>query len=263
MRQAAGETNMTHSLSTSPPSPARWRRLGAAALDLLLPPLCLGCDTDVAGGQTLCAACWGRIHFITAPYCACCGAPFETPVGDGMLCAGCIATPPVFARARAPMLYDDASRHLVLSFKHSDRLHPAAALAGWMLRAGADLWETADLIVPVPLHRWRLFKRRYNQAALLALRLGRLTARPVAVDALLRTRPTPTQGHLGRKEREANVKKAFKVTRRGAGVAGKHIVLVDDVLTTGATVNACSATLLAAGAARVSVLTLARVRGYA
>ena len=191
-----------------------------------------------------------------------CGAPFEAPVGDGMLCASCVAEPPVFAAARAAMLYNDASKRLVLGFKHSDRTHPAGALASWMHRAGHDFWAETNYLVPVPLHRWRLFKRRYNQSALLAQHLGIIAQKPVLVDALLRLRPTPTQGHMNRKERQANVKGAFGLNpRTRSTVKDKTIMLVDDVLTTGATVNECAGILLDAGAKMVNVLTLARVKG--
>ena len=161
------------------------------------------------------------------------------------------------------MLYDDASKRLVLSFKHSDRTHPAGALAAWMHRAGQDFWAEADYLMPVPLHRWRLFKRRYNQSALLAQYLSIVTQKPVLIDTLVRLRPTPIQGHMNRKEREANVKGAFGLNLRTRGqIRGKTIILVDDVLTTGATVNECSEVLLDAGAKTVNVLTLARVKGF-
>ena len=183
-------------------------------------------------------------------------------MGEGTLCGGCIAEPPEFKAARAPMLYDDASRRIVLGFKHADRTHPAPALAAWMQRAGAEFWTEADIIAPVPLHRWRLFKRRYNQAALLALQLGRLTQKQVLVDLLERKRATPIQGHLSRKERQANVKGAFRLNARCRGqIEDKIVVLIDDVLTTGATVNECSKVLLKAGAKAVNVVVLARVKG--
>jgi len=243
------------------PIPSLLRQITGQALDLLLPPLCLSCDAPVGAHRTLCTTCWSAIHFIAPPFCGACGAPFEVPVGVGALCGGCIAEPPEFKAARAPMLYDDASRRIVLGFKHADRTHPAPALASWMQRAGAEFWAEADFIAPVPLHRWRLFRRRYNQAALLALQLGPLTQKAVLVDLLERKRATPIQGHLSRKERQANVKGAFALNiRRRAQVKDKTIVLIDDVLTTGATLNECSKVLLKAGAKTVNVLVLARVK---
>ncbi|MGE3622297.1 MAG: ComF family protein [Bdellovibrionales bacterium] len=237
------------------------RRIASQALDLLLPPLCLSCDAPVAEHRTLCPACWGRMQFIAAPFCACCGAPFDVPAGEGALCGSCIGDAPAYAAARAPMLYDDASRRIILGFKHGDRTYPAAALAAWMHRAGTEFWADADCVVPVPLHRWRLLKRRYNQSALLANELGRMAGKPVLVDALLRQRATPVQGHLKRDERAANVKGAFTVNPFcRSRLAGKAVVLVDDVLTTGATVNESARVLCKAGARSVNVLTLARVK---
>jgi ComF family protein len=242
-------------------SPSPWQRLAGHALDILLPPLCLSCDGPVSAQQTLCPACWGQIHFIADPFCAGCGVPFETPVGSGMLCGSCLTEPPLFKAARAAMLYNDASRKIIISFKHSDRIHPARALASWMHRAGQEFWAEADFIAPVPLHRGRLFSRRYNQAALLARHVAGLMDKPIFVDALQRTRATPIQGHLKRKERQENVRKAFALNPRyTAKIRGKTAILVDDVLTTGATVNECSRVLLDAGAEAVCVLTLARVR---
>jgi ComF family protein len=233
-------------------------------LDILLPPLCLACDAPVTNQGALCAACWSGIHYIAAPYCAGCGAPFDAPVGDGEICAGCLTHPPAFAAARSAMLYDDASKRLVLGFKHGDRTHMARTLALWMQRAGQEFWNDADCLTPVPLHRSRLFKRRYNQAALLAKSLGAVTQKPVLPDGLLRMRATPTQGHMNRKERQANVKGAFAVNpKHQERINGKTVILIDDVLTTGATLNECSQTLLDAGAKSVKVLTLARVKGYA
>ena len=233
----------------------------AKALDLFLPPLCLSCDTPVAGHGTLCAACWSGLQFITAPYCSGCGAPFDAPVGDGQICAACLTYPPIFKTARSAIIYGDASRDLILGFKHGDRTHLASTLAGWMRRAGQEFWPTADFIIPVPLHRWRLFKRRYNQAAMLAQKIAAETKTSLLVDGLLRLKPTPVQGHRNRKEREANVRGAFAVNpRHAAAMQDKNIILIDDVLTTGATLNECSRVLLAAGAKAVHVLTLARVK---
>lgn len=241
--------------------PSRLQQITGRALDFLLPPLCLSCDAPTTAHRTLCATCWSKIHFIAKPFCVTCGAPFEVPMGDDALCAGCIAEPPHFKAARAPMLYDDFSRRLVLSFKHADRIYPAPALAGWMHRAGAEFWKRADFIAPVPLHRWRLFKRRYNQAGLLAHELGCIAKKPVLIDVLNRKRATPIQGHLSRKQRQANVKGAFRLnTRYRQQIRDKTIILIDDVLTTGATVNECARVLLRAGAKEVNVLVLARVK---
>ncbi|WP_207462874.1 ComF family protein [Azospirillum sp. SYSU D00513] len=236
------------------------RRLAGAALDAVLPPRCLGCGGTVDRQGGLCPACWAGLTFIAAPLCACCGLPFDFAVEGESLCGACAAEPPPYGRARAVLVYDDGSRPLILGFKHGDRTHAARAFGGWLARAGAELLAETDLLVPVPLHRWRLFRRRYNQAALLAQALGRQTGIPVAPDLMERRRATPSQGGLDRSGRRRNVAGAFR-PRRGADtlLAGKRVLLVDDVLTTGATLAECAKVLRRAGAARVEVLTLARV----
>lgn len=233
------------------------RRLGRLLLDAVLPPRCLACGTAVAEPGALCADCWPAISFITPPYCACCGYPFELDAGAEALCAACVAMPPPYRRARAVLRYDEASRGLILGFKHGDRTEAAPAFARWLAAAG-DVADV-DLIAPVPLHWRRLFHRRYNQAALLALAFGRLVGRPVVADLLVRRRPTPTQGRLGATARRRNVAGAFSVLpRRRAALAGRRVLLVDDVMTSGATIEACSHALRRGGAASVDVLTLAR-----
>ncbi len=233
---------------------------GAAArtvLNALLPPRCLACAAVVDDAGALCGDCFGRMTFVAPPLCAVCGTPFEGPsAGDGALCGACIAAPPVYARARAVFLYDEASRGLVLKLKHGDRTDAAIHLARWMQRSGAGLLSACDVMVPVPLHRWRLLLRTYNQAALLANALGRLTGKAVAVDALRRVKATPSQGGLSRAARARNVGGAFAAKGE---VAGKRVLLIDDVFTTGATAEACGRALLDAGAAAVDVLVLARV----
>ncbi|KAA0676794.1 ComF family protein [Roseomonas genomospecies 6] len=232
----------------------------AGILDALLPPRCLCCGGAVDRQGGLCAACWTGLTFIAPPFCAGCGTPFDFALEGEHLCGACIAEPPVYARARAVLAYDDGSRPLVLGFKHGDRIHAADAYGAWLARAGAELLAEADLLAPVPLHRLRLFRRRYNQAALLARAAGRQAGCPVLPDLLIRRRATPSQGGLDRSGRRRNVKGAFAV-RPGLEprVAGKRIVLVDDVLTTGATLSECARVLLRAGAERVDALTLARV----
>ena len=229
-----------------------------ALLDALLPPRCLCCGASVDRQGGLCPGCWSALIFIAPPYCACCGLPFEYETQDGNLCGACLAEPPAFARARAVLVYDDGSRPLVLSFKHGDRIHAAGAYGTWLARAGAELLTDADLLVPVPLHRGRLFRRRYNQAALLTQALSKRTGIETIPDALQRQRATPTQGGLDRKGRLRNVKGAFRL-HPGQSVVDRRVVVVDDVLTTGATLAACARVLTRAGAARVDVLTLARV----
>jgi ComF family protein len=186
--------------------------------------------------------------------------PFEFEMSEGSLCGACTADRPLYDRARAALTYDDASRDLILRFKHADRIDGAATFAGWMARAGAELVAGADLVAPVPLHRWRLVRRRYNQAAILANAIGHLRGKLVVPDLLVRRRATPSQGHLGRSQRHRNVAGAFTLHSGRAQVAkGARILLVDDVLTTGATAEACARTLRNAGAKAVDLLVLARV----
>jgi ComF family protein len=232
---------------------------GAATfLNFLLPPVCVACDQPVDAPGRLCAACWPAVSFITDPRCSCCGLPFELPVGEGALCGACVAAPPRFTRARAAARYVGPVRDLILRFKHGDRLDLTPALARWLVQAGGDCLDGADALVPVPLHWRRRLGRRYNQSAELARAVGGLAAVPVLTQALVRRRATPSQGRLGRLARLRNVAHAFEVPV-AAAVAGRHLVLIDDVMTTGATVDACARKLLAAGAARVDVLTVARV----
>jgi ComF family protein len=241
------------------------RQAAEAALEVLLPSRCLACGAMVVRPGSLCAGCWQRVDFIAEPVCAICGLPFAAQGTDvagasGLTCGACLQRPPAFERARAAMRYGDLSRRLVISFKHGDRTDAAAAIAAWLAQAGQALLGQCDVIVPVPLHRWRLFSRRYNQAALLAQNLGRMAGKPVAVDLLRRVRATPSQGTRTAQERRRNVQGAFAL-RAGmkAEIAGRRVLLVDDVLTTGATAEACARTLKAGGAVAVDVLTLARV----
>lgn len=235
-------------------------QLGRLALDTLLPPRCLTCEATVEGQRQLCSTCWSKLRFLSEPLCTCCGTPFQFESAPGMLCAECIAEPPRFRKARAVLAYDDHSRDAILGLKHGDRTDAGPAFGAWLARAGAELTAEADALVPVPLHRWRLFRRRYNQSSLLAFGAGHAGRLPVLPDALQRTRNTPTQGTRTRVGRYDNVRGAFRMRPgREERVRGKRLILVDDVMTTGATVEACAAVLLRAGAVHVDVLTLARV----
>jgi ComF family protein len=237
--------------------PAQLRRIGRAVVDGILPPRCLACGAIVDEPDALCGPCWAAMTFFAPPWCARCGLPFPHPMGEDAVCAACARERPSWDRARAALRYDKHSRHLVLALKHGDRTHLARALGRWMRRAGAELLDGADLIAPVPLHWSRLFARRFNQAGLLAHAIHAAGGPPVAPDWLMRRRRTPSQGRLGPAARARNVRGAFAL-RPGRSVKGKRVVIVDDVLTTGATAEECARVLRRAGAEWIGVLTLAR-----
>ena len=211
----------------------------------------------------LSAEAWQRISFLEAPVCDGCGAPFEHDLGEGVRCAACSTRPRIFSRARAACLYDDASRDLVLQLKHADRTELAGLLSTWISRAAAELLDEAELIVPVPMRPLRMLRRRYNQAAELARPLARRWRRPYAPDALKRLKDGGQAGKSAAGRQRAVIG-AFQVPeRKKALVQGKRVLLVDDVLTTGATAEACARALLRAGARAVDVAVVARVRDAA
>ncbi len=238
------------------------RSAGLAVLNGVLPARCLTCDMTVPAPGQFCPDCFNATAFVTDPCCVRCGQPFAH-AGEGglaMACEGCMAHPPAWRQARAALRYDEQTRRIILPFKHGDQVEIAAALALHMARAGAALLRQADLLAPVPLHRGRIRARRYNQSALLARAIGRLTGRPVLLDALRRVRATESLQGKSRDARAAALAGAFAVRAgRQDQVAGRRILLIDDVLTSSATANGCAQVLLAAGAAQVDLLVAARV----
>lgn len=231
----------------------------APVLDLLFPPRCPLCGEALAAQDGLCAACWSGLVIPGEPACSLCQRPFDGGIADGSICAPCLAQPPRHDGIAAATLYNDPSRRLVLAFKHGNRI----ALAGLLARLmAAKLVQIDDswILVPVPLHRWRLWRRGFNQAALLARAVAHLRGGRVLVDGLQRRKRTPSLGGLGRKARARALSGAIKVNRRHAGaLKAAKVVLVDDVLTSGATSDACVSALKRAGAQRVIIACFARV----
>ncbi len=255
---------MTDVVQPAPVTKARFkdglRHALVVARDLLLPPVCPVCREPVAGAGGLCAHCWAKLSFIARPYCERLGTPFTHDMGAGVLSVRAIADPPAYGRARAAVRYDEIARALVHALKYGDRLELAPTMGRWMAQAGNELLADADAIVPVPLHWRRLWTRRFNQAALLAEAISRSCGRPVWHAALRRVRATSQQVGLSKTERAGNVQAAFRVPEESkAIIRGKRIVLVDDVLTSGATVDACARALLRGGALNVDVVVFACV----
>jgi ComF family protein len=229
------------------------------ALDIALPTLCVSCREPV-DGEGVCAACWAKLSFIAPPYCPRLGIPFVYDPGPDMLSMEAIASPPAYRRARAAVRYDDVARTLVHALKYQDRTDLAPAMGRWMARAGGELLAGADMLVPVPLHWRRAWRRRYNQSGALARIIERQSGVRVRGEVLRRVRATEQQIGLSRAQRATNVQGAFQVSPdRRAEVQGRNVVLIDDVLTSGATLDACARALLRAKAAQVDVLVFARV----
>ncbi len=231
------------------------------ALDLILPPRCPVTQEEITAQHMLGPWAWSATHFIEEPFCGRCGIPFAAEYGEGVECPSCIAEPPDFDRARAAVVYDDASHQLIVRFKHSDRTELAAMFARWIARAGTGLITRSSVLAPIPLHSRRLLARRYNQSALLAQGTAKHSGAKLSLGEFVRRRATPPQKELSREARKRNVAGAFgfrsEVAR--ARFKGAHVILIDDVLTTGATLSAAARTLKRAGAAQVDALVLARV----
>jgi ComF family protein len=235
-------------------------KLFAKLRDVLTPPKCLSCRGSVLEGASLCVSCWQKLIYIEAPVCDVLGTPFAYDQGDGAVSPAALADPPPWDKARAAVIFDDASKGLVHALKYRDSTEAGLFMARMMARAGADLLTQCDVVIPVPLHWTRLWKRRFNQAAFLAQPLALGAAKPYVTDVLLRSKSTRQQVGLKAEARRKNVHKVFSVSiEKTALISGKTIVLVDDVRTTGATAASCAVALKKAGAARVFVLSFALV----
>ncbi|MBN9265165.1 MAG: ComF family protein [Hyphomicrobium sp.] len=239
------------------------RHLGAAfgaVGNTLAPSLCLACHNRTAAHDALCSGCWQQVTFITPPLCHRLGLPLPFGSDGPQISAAAAADPPPYDRARAAAVFDGVIRELIHGFKYADRHEVRRLLARWMSGAGTELLADAHLIVPVPMTRWRLMRRQFNQAALLAREISRLSGVPFDPFALTKTKSTPTQVGSSAAQRAANVTGAFAVSRAARErVAGRNVIVIDDVITTGATVGACARALRAAGAARIDVLAAAMV----
>ncbi len=235
--------------------------LRRTALDLVYPPHCIACGSATEASNGLCGRCWRQISFIERPFCERLGTPFHQDFGRGLQSPEAIAHPPVFRRARAVALFDNGTaRQLVHRLKYGDRLEVARLMGRWIARAATELLEDAPVIVPMPLHRRRLWSRQFNQAALLGDEMARVTGLSCDPFLLDRVKATASQVRMSRRQRALNVQGAFKVPP-SADLAGRCVLLVDDVLTTGATANAAARALLRGGAKAVDLAVFARVAG--
>lgn len=229
-------------------------------VDFLLPPRCTISGEIVEYPGALAPKAWAELDFISDPCCVQCGMPFDFKIEETVQCGACLEEAPYFDKSRSALVYNDKSKKAILGFKHSDQTHASISFANLMTRAGNELIEKSDIIIPVPLHPKRLWFRRYNQAALLAKDIAKKSNKKSVLDLLKRIHHTPTQGLMNKSKRKENVKNAFAVNPKFAEmVHGKTILVVDDVFTTGATLNACAQTLKKAGAKEVYTLCLARV----
>lgn len=228
-------------------------------VDLVLPPRCPGCGVMVEGDLQFCVDCWNALRFISDPACTACGKPFADGRYDDLVCAECLADPPLHDGIRAAVIYDDLSRSIVLKLKHGGRIGLARLVARHLQRHLPD--DRHDVVlVPVPLHRWRLWQRGFNQSILIARSLAAPHGLPVETDVLRRIRATPPLKGMTRKQRSQAIRGVFDIPRdRRPLIAGRHVLLIDDVYTTGATTRACVRLLKQAGAARVTIFCWARV----
>lgn len=228
-------------------------------LNVILPPRCISCGSFIEDAGSLCTDCWSGIDFISRPFCSVCSFPFEYDMGDDAMCGQCMVSHPKYDKAKCVFVYNYKSSRLITGFKYGDKIHSTRSFARWMASAGQDFFPQTDVISPVPLHRVKLFTRRYNQSALLANKIGEIGNIMFLPDILLRTKLKPPQASLSRRRRLWNVKGVFALNKKyHEFIKGKNILLIDDVITTGATISECAGILKKAGAEKVFVIALAR-----
>lgn len=227
--------------------------------NLIYPPKCLLCDCLISENGYLCSKCWSKINFISKPYCNMCGFPLDASDCEDVSCMICIYKKPAFNSLRAVMHYDEHSKKLITRFKYSDKTNLSITLGKWLATIGKNLLNQTDYLTPVPLHKFRLITRKYNQAALLCTAMNKNYNKQILFDAIIRTKNTKPQATMTKKKRLNNVKSAFKINPKiHSKIEGKNIILVDDVITTGATIEACAKVLYLAGAKSVDVLVVAK-----
>lgn len=232
----------------------------AQSLNLLFPPQCGLCRELIDENGGICSNCWQELNFITAPFCKICGYPYEFDMGESAQCAACMANPPEYNGHRSVFHFDDGSKRLVHDLKYHDKPLMLDSFAKWLAQAAPDWLDLPDvMLVPVPIHRFRLLKRKYNQSALLVKALAEYTQSDVGYDILQRVKNRPPQASLSRQKRLKNLAGAFRVNpKRKELIKARPIILIDDVMTTGTTINACAKILHKAGSGRVFSITLAR-----
>lgn len=259
-KPTAHQKRLKFPIKAIPFKPIPIKPLLESLLDFILPPICLNCHSALLTADQLCPECWQNINFISSPFCQINGTPLPFDIGVGALSTHAIANPPEYAHARACAHYDGTMRELIHKLKYQDRHELTTLMARWLNQTGTELISQSELIIPIPLHPWRLWQRRFNQATLLAKKLAIQTGLPVDLQSLQRPKKTKTQVGLSQKQRKSNLEGAFKIHNNHIEmISNRTILLIDDVITTGATVNAAAKTLKRAGATNVNVLSLARV----